>query len=157
MTGSFTPSGAEAVRFMLSTTPALVTMPVGLCILIGGRLGFVGQGISVGFAAGVILSMGAGYVRRGAVSLRSARARERLLAALTTVYWMTPVLALVALILGIWSIGDCFGRACTTDAQVFAVVGLVFAALACVASVALVALLRSPLWARQRTASVAGP
>ena len=149
--------GGKTIRYATSTGPALLMMPVGLCVPVGGWLGSIEGGVTTGFTAGILLAMAAEYVRRGTVAMRSPEIRQSLLRLLTLIYSATPLLAGLGLILGIIAVNRCFGPACSVDDHVFEVMGLVFDVLALLASVALVSFLRSSIWAEFRAASVKGP
>ena len=157
MTDPISSGGAGTIRYALSTGPALITMPPGLCIPICGWLGFVDQGITVGFTAGILLAMTTEYLRRGTITLRSRSIRHTLLAILTGIFQVTPVFAGIAVVLGIVAVHNCFGPTCSVNDHVTAVMGFVLSIIASLASVALVSLLRSPIWAQHRAASAIGP
>ena len=157
MTDPISAGGKSTIRYFTSTGPALITMPVGLCIPIGGWLGSVDGGVTTGFTAGILLAISTEYLRRGTIAVPSPSARRILLSILTAIYRITPVLAGIAVALGVIAVNGCFGPTCAPFDHFMAEVGLVIAIISSLASAALISLLRSPVWAQQVAASAKGP
>ena len=148
--------GRIAIRYAVSTGPALVAMPVALALPIGIWSGHMDGGGTVGFTGAVVVPLVAEYLRRGSLTLSNAATRRRCLAAMTALLKATPFLSVLALLLGLYGAVGCFGGDCARIDQPIAIVGLVLAVVAVLGSLALISLLRSDVWRQHRAASSAG-
>ena len=145
--------GWPAVRYVISTTPVLVVLPPALILPLGIWLGHMDAGAEIGFSASTIIPLAAEYLRRGSLTLAKVVARRRCIAMMTALFVATPVLSLLAFVVGFYGVADCFGLPCGMIDQPITVVGLVLAVLALLGSLALISFLRSPVWAQHRLAS----
>ncbi|WP_442678016.1 hypothetical protein ACSBM8_10705 [Sphingomonas sp. ASY06-1R] len=148
--------GKKAVRFALSTVPALVTTPTAVVLPIGVWLHNPGPAVSTGFTLAIIVPMIVEYMRRGSLSASKPATRETLRGLITFIYVVTPLLALSGLLLSLVAVGTCFGRVCSTTDTIVGVMACVFAIIATGTSVMLIGLLRSASWAQYRAASARG-
>ena len=149
--------GPAAIRYAVSTGPALALMPPSLILPLGVWFGHLDAGGEIGFSGAVVLPLAAEYLRRASLTLASPAARRGCVSALAAIFAVTPVLSVVALLLGLYLVNGGVGRASGGVEQPILVVGLVLSVLAVLAGLALSSFLRGPVWARQKAAAVRGP
>lgn len=156
MKDPITAGGSPAIRYALPTTPALIAMPVALLAPVGDMVGSDHFSVTGGFTASVLFAFGTEYVRRGSLYPHGADMRARWLGVLSGILRATPVLSVIAFLLGIVAVSRCGGATCSDMNHVVTVMGLVFAIIASLGSMALVSMLRSPVWAQHVAASREG-
>ena len=148
--------GTAAIRYAVSTTPVMLTMPVALMAPVCVWAGKPDWGVQWGFTVAVLSGFGMEYVRRASIYPHRPATRAWFLALLASVFRITPILCVTALVLGLIAVSVGGQPSYSSWDDAVEVLGLVFAIIASLGSIGLVSMMRSPIWEQHVAASREG-